>query len=152
MNDIAKDAASVKLTEAVKKSGLKKSEVSGLLGFKHANYANMIINQKHLARCATRTWDILQHWTNSGLSLRQYSEKFLKEGRNMEFLTDEEEEMINLGQELPPVVQKITESFQQLGAQAAETTDRMTILLQLLNEIKELGFDVDLYISWNNEI
>jgi nitrate reductase alpha subunit len=72
MNEIAKKCIQTKLIVAIEKEGLKTSEAAKILDIS-PTYVSLIKNSDHWHKCTKAAWEAVQKWTNSGLSLREYS-------------------------------------------------------------------------------
>ena len=68
----ARHIASAELAEAIKEEGVSYSEASRCLGFTRVEYTSKIINKGENSNCGPRIWDILDHWIETGLDLKNY--------------------------------------------------------------------------------
>ena len=74
MNEIAKQRISERVIEALDKEILSKNKAGPMLGIP-PSYLSCVVNPKKLNKCPDASWDILQKWVNSGLSIKKYVEK-----------------------------------------------------------------------------
>lgn len=74
MNDIAKTSIKDRLVINLEKEGLSKTKAGELLGVK-AQYLSMVLSPVQWNKFPETTWEALQKWVNSGLSITKYGEK-----------------------------------------------------------------------------
>ncbi len=155
INEIARKSISEKFLEAIKREGLGKSEAAALLGMT-PDYVSKLLNAVYRKDLSDNVIFRFQNFVNSGDNLREYSEKMklvLDKGVHQPTVdetkkppekiegnvsTDEVREMLDDWAKDLEDTEAILES---------KTTDRMAILLETLEEFKDLGYEVDIHIS-----
>jgi len=133
-----------KFITACKREGLDKNEAAGLLALGSVYYGQMVCSHQETQRdkVPEAAWKILQAWTNSGISIRQYAEKHHRTNSDPR---------AELPDNLKPDIdtskaKKSTEaSFSQLPL------DRVKIIFDIINELKRMGFTVDIQIYENKD-
>jgi hypothetical protein len=70
-NEVARLAMSEKLTEALKREGLNKQETARILKVLPM-YVSQMTKTSTLSMVPDKVWEIVQTWTNSGMTLRRY--------------------------------------------------------------------------------
>jgi hypothetical protein len=74
MNEIAQQRISEKVIEALDKEMLSKNQAGPMVGI-NPSYLSIVVNPEKFYKCPNASWEILQKWVNSGMSIRQYAIK-----------------------------------------------------------------------------
>jgi hypothetical protein len=142
MNDIAKQRISERVIEALNKEGLSKNESGPMLGI-HPSYLSLVVNPEKLNKCPNVSWDILQKWINSGLSITKYAEKngVLVEKKPKEVTGGEKKELV-VKIEKPQSEEKFSVNLAEIGlifglASNGKSVEQISKELHIYNKIVE---------------
>ena len=177
MNEIARAAIADKLSSAIKREGLTKTEAADLLGTK-PELIRRLLNPKYRGTLTDYFFENFAKWGNSGLSIREWAKKYnpgaiepapkdsVVKDRIIpiaaeKVLTKAQQDMIQVEQSIKTVggisLKEISKLFDEKFAnqpevflattEKTESRDRLEIILEVIEEIKKMGFDIDISIS-----
>ena len=80
MNNTAKQCISDKLIKAMTEENLKANDVGKIFNFSPC-YVSMMKKPKQWDKCSKHSWEAVQKWTNSGVTLLEYGTTYFPEPR-----------------------------------------------------------------------
>jgi len=158
MTDIVKEILNEKLKIALDKEGLNRTQLSRLLGLATDNYGSQMLNPKQWGKVPPKAWEVVQRWSNSGESIRRYSEKYKLERTNRNITppkVSEAEEKHGakvvadqtepLNKDLP--IEKIFSDKPKVTPETNKIPlSDLQALLDALNGLKAIGYTVEITI------
>lgn len=137
MNDTVKKILAEKLESAKKREGLDNFEVAEILGFKSQHYAGKICSNsfKKMEQVPQEAWRAVQCWINSGLKLREYGEKRGKAPEGIH----------------KPATHLSEKILEEKAIPEDMPLDRLKVIFDAINDLKQMGYRVDINIYEKEE-